>query len=1110
MKTKATKTTKTMKATMLRSPGWHLLAVALEACGGGGGASGGNDNGGGAPVFNAVDPSKVCPVGYVGWDFATGTNFEDVPKAVNIQSATCTVGAKVTDVKATAKAACDGKRNCEVDVTCAGPVAIKWTCGDDLATLSNEQPSGTGTSQISCILQTADGGAPAVASPKGKACVPKVCPSAQRRDENMQCVADMAKPTITPGNFQNIEMTPSRDVQPRGGGFCPNTDYTFTLTRNVAVNSSGEVESFGGSQATIWLVDRFERIKADKTTDPKDFVEGFRCEATKMAMTTPLIYGGAYYDARGAYIQNRKQFIEGRQTQLSKECTDPRVTANAQSDAAIRVGLKDADFGAKYRMAGVYAHVSMDMEGTTIPSADGTGVTSCAVNPPGFFYHPAESYVDRIAYYQQRELAPEKTVVKKVLTATDAAPMRIEAGLLKAAVREPEMVVRQFGDELPTLTADVSWYLAGDDPRNPYSPQAAFANYQNLTQRNLRATLYFRWVDYKNNAYNYYGAVRPVETKPVASVLLPANLHNPSGVTAPMKFRVPKAIKDALVDGSYHGWDDYYFPRVSAQICLTADGLDPVFGATELPPVYPNGTPGYGAGLRANGACVSLAPIHVTRDRSRRPLQPTSPSGDVAFTKDTGTGDGSSSSTTNNDTDRSCTDGVCTTVRNSGLTTGGILRKLLYNVVTEVVTKDTDQSSSIKADTSAEALGFQIVDVDDGEQEMKFADRASTPKDGVHIEVAPNWDLLIDKLRKLTGKSPVEWEKGKFAGVMGLGVGLGYKIPLQIGPVPGLVTITASAGLSIAIQVDVKYRPDSPDDAYPCITSDVANGRCYGVVGANEPMSQLVAQGKCGAKGGRLAEVHSEDELQTLRGYMNGAGAGNQFWLGAQMAYTYSDYSCTTSWDNGRCQKAVNTSFRWLSNDSEFAAQSGTAATQVGASAAGVLTAGAGLKQLAPAMGGVYFDNDAGTISSATTDQKMPAVCEFDPATASSFLNFSSGVHLGGGAGLGVSFCTPSDDFGVCIEGHLNFIDIGVTPEVGVTTFMLFRKDNATGAQKLWGVRGNTYSDAPVDVNVLSGSVDAVVNFFIGSVTWTIVEYPGLSLFNTTLYEKNYPFAENF
>jgi hypothetical protein len=1082
----------------MRSSGWLVLVAALSACGGGGGAGSAGGDDGGVPIFNAVDPSKVCPVGYVGWDFATGTNFEDVPKDVRIQSATCLTGLVVTDIKDAAKAACDGKRTCEVPSSCAGPVTITWTCGDDLATLTNQQAAGTGASQIACILKTADGGAPALASPKGKACVPKVCPAAQRRDANMQCVADMDKPTINPGNFQDIEMAPTYNVYP-GSGFSANTDYNFTLKRSFATDSNkAPVQSFGGSQATIWLVDRFERVKPDGSTDPKDFVEGFRCEATKIALTNTVALN--YLDAYGALVPNSLQVIERRQTQLSKECTDPRVSANTTADAAIRVGLRQADFAAKYRMKGVYAHVSLDMEGTTIPSADGTGVTSCAVNPPGFFYHPEESYVDRIAYYKQRELAPEKTIVKKVLDTAEGEPTRIEAGVLNAAVREPEMVARQFGDELPTVTADVTWYVAGDNPKNPYSPQASYDDYQNLRQRNLRAGLYFQ----RRKTSSSTGKSE-LELVPIASVPLPLESLNPSGTTTPMRFKVPRKIKDAMFT-SYNGWADYdYLP---AWVCLAADGIDPtVKGGSELPWTRV-GASLYGAGLGAS--CFVTTPIHVTRDRSRRPLQATSKSGDVSFTKDTGTGDGSSSSTTSNDTDRSCTAGVCTTVRNSGLTTGGVLRKLLFNVVTEVITKDTDQSSSIKASASAEALGFQMVDVDDAEQEMSFADRASTPKDGISIEVAPNWDLLIDKLRKLTGKSPVEWEKGKFAGVMGLGVGLGYKIPLQIGPIPGLVTITVSAGLSIGLQVGVKYRPDSPDDAYPCITSDVANGRCYGVVGASEPMTQLEAQGKCGAKGGRLAEVHSLDELQSLRGYMSGAGAGDQFWLGAQLAYDYFLYDCAQNWDAAKCQQWVNTKFRWLSNDAELASQTGVGPTTLTGAASGVLTADVGLKQLAPALGGVTFDNAAGTISAATTDQKLPAVCEFDPATAASFLNFSTGVHLGGGAGLGLSFCTPSDEFGVCIEGHLNFIDIGVTPEVGVTSFMLFRKDATTGKNALWGLRGNTYSDAPVEVNLLSGSIDAVVNFYIGSATWTIVSYPGFSLFNTKLYEKNYPFAENY
>jgi hypothetical protein len=500
--------------------------------------------------------------------------------------------------------------------------------------------------------------------------------------------------------------------------------------------------------------------------------------------------------------------------------------------------------------------------------------------------------------------------------------------------------------------------------------------------------------------------------------------------------------------------------------------------------------------------------VHVVRDYTRRPLSPTAKTPDTALSKDTGTGDGSSSSGTTTDADRSCSNGVCTTTRQTGLTTGGIVRRLLFDVVSHVVTKDTDQSASVATDATAEAMGFQIVDVDDAEQEQEFADRANTPADGVNIEIAPNWDLIIGKLRKAFGKSPVEWERGKFAGVMGLGVGLGYKVPLQIGPVPGLVTISVSAGLSVAVAVQVQYRAE-PDNAYPCIKGDTSQ-RCYGVVGGSSPLTQLEAQGKCGAKGGRLAEVHSLDELQSLRAYMNGGAAGDQVWLGAQMAYQYPSPTCGDDFNGQGCATGTTTTFRWLSDDSVLAKKLGAGQAPLEPSAVGVLIANGELKSLAPAMGGVVFDNSSGEIKAATGDTKLAAVCEFDPASAASFLGFSTGVKLGGGAGLGVSFCTPSDDLGVCIEGHLNFIDIGVTPKFGVSNYLLFRKDQATGKNKLFGLRGNTYTAAPVEVNLLSGSVDAVVNFFIGSVTWTIVEYPGFSLLNTNLFEKNNPFSENY
>ncbi len=1105
---KAMNTTATTTRMMRNARFWALLGITatLGACGGGGGTAGESGSAEPPPVFNAVDPSKVCPVGYVGWDFATGSNYQDIPKPIKIASASCNIPLVTPlDLTAAAKKACDGLTSCEFAAAgCPGEVEVKYTCGGDVTELDNRQPPGGGASQIGCVAAVGDGGAPALASPMGKACVPKVCPAAQRRDERMQCVADNPKPTIDPPSLYDLTMVPSYDVKPEGGGFAPNTDYSFMVSGLHKVDADNNpLQTFGGAQLTIWLVDRFERKKADGTTDDKDFVEGFRCEATKLSPTSAGFI--PHVDEQGRVVQGVGEIGAIRQTLLSKECTDPRVGPNAASDAAIRAGLKDADFAAKYKMTGVYAHVSVDMENHVIIKGSGTGVTECAVNPPGFYYHPAEKYVDRIAYYQQRELAPEKTVVKQVLTSTEAEPTRIEVGVTKAVVRDPELTARLFGDDLLIVTADVTWYLAGDSVTNPYSPHAAVDGFANLTGRNLSATLNFQYL--KPGV-----AGKPAEPAyaPVASVALPPNLHNPSGATAPLKFKLPKTVKNQLFDS--RGFPSEY---IQAEVCLTADGLDPqVASAREYPSVaFPpalHGSRIYRAGLSSTQYCAPVAtPIHVTRDYTKRPLQSTSKNGNVALGKDTGTGDANASSTTSNDTERDCVDGTCTTVRHSGMTSGGILRGLLYDVVTNVVTKDDANTNSTSANTTAEALGFQIVDVDDSEQTMDVADKAKTTADGISLEITPNWDLIIEAVRAATGKgkTKIEVEGGFYGGLMGIGVGMGREIPLQIGPLPAKVTLSVSAGLSLGLQVGVKFKPDD-GEGYPCIVSGSTN-RCYGVVGANGPLTQSVAQGKCGATGGRLAEVHSLDDLQALSAFMDSSGAGNRFWLGAQMAYDYKgQYTCADTW-NASCPANLQTSFRWLSDDSEFAAQKGTGAVTLSAAASGVLAAGDGLKQLAPVTGGIVYDNELGTISSLDAGSKLPAVCEYDAASAASYLNFSTGLHLGAGVGFGVSFCTPSEDLGVCVEGHLNLIDVSIVPEVGVTTFLLYRKDDA-GKQKLFGVRGNTYLDVPLTVSMLSGSVEAVVNFFIGSASWTIVEYPGYTLFQTKLFEQNYPFSESY
>src|SRR4029079_13602741 len=103
--------------------------------------------------------------------------------------------------------------------------------------------------------------------------------------------------------------------------------------------------------------------------------------------------------------------------------------------------------------------------------------------------------------------------------------------------------------------------------------------------------------------------------------------------------------------------------------------------------------------------------------------------------------------------------------------------------------------------------------------------------------------------------------------------------------------------------------------------------------------NQLAAQGACAEKGGRLAEVHTLADLQNLRGYLNGAGAGNKFWVGAQLAYRYPSPSCVQDLHATGCASNTQASFRWLSNDGQLASVTGPGRATLDAASAGILQA---------------------------------------------------------------------------------------------------------------------------------------------------------------------------
>ena len=134
-------------------------------------------------------------------------------------------------------------------------------------------------------------------------------------------------------------------------------------------------------------------------------------------------------------------------------------------------------------------------------------------------------------------------------------------------------------------------------------------------------------------------------------------------------------------------------------------------------------------------------------------------------------------------------------------------------------------------------------------------------------------------------------------------------------------------------------------------------------------------------------------------------------------------------------------------------------------------------------------------------NELMIGICEFAPAADDpKYLSFTGGIGVGVSAGLFMSFCTPSEDLGVCLEGSINFVSIEMGFEMGQETYTI-TEYNSGGTLKV----GGSKTEVPWKLSLLSGEVKAVFKLYFFDIPVTIVEWPGFTVADEPLFERYTP-----
>lgn len=1113
--------------------------------------SGDSDEGtdfGPPPVFAAVDPSKVCSAGYVGWDFATGGEGNAIPDLLTIKSYSCSSPAIGIDGRVDNREETNTRYACERASGCkpfpcyknaqgsGGVTTMTYTCGTDPKEITvTEQPEQVQTRwyydgnvlksvdrlysapDLSCKFRASLEEGPRVATPTGKACVPATCPETTTRDAAMNCVP-VIKMNAMDTVIAALSALPTQNTvaDAKTAALVGETEYQIGAFYGFARKTGG----FPQGRTVLWVSDEF----APKAGMSGGSIHGFRCTIGAMDM------GPSLQQANSDNAWSRNTF------RPSPECTADATEPVVVADAARRAEMSVDAFKVKYQRKQVRLHASIDLEGVNIFSSAVTSnfpsnLLGCSPNPPGFFIKNAgqpNAYMDWFGFYRQREwsrpfLDPRTGGLYAEFerwaplannegvpwgTAVSAKPTSMRLASKELRINDPEITVAAFGVGVPTIPFNFTYSLAGgDNQSNPYSFTANVAGVKNLGARNLAVGIYLS-PSKPTNCVTANGATSCDDSFSMADAMLigTTTVGNgiPTGTTiagnATMNRKKVKRFFDDLKDVNV----------VRAFACIQSDDIGAPkvspktqFGPALLPTVTNNGI-GYNVGIDQTCVIASEA-IAIQRDYTKSPLVAASADEEQENLDEKKSGNDKAEGKQGNASETACTGATCSRSQTSSMGGSGLFGRTFFSTTADATeTENADGSGTATRDVEAEALGFQIVDLpDDGNG--KWADASSIPPAGISFSVSPNFQAIKEALKKATTGTNVEASTGRYGGKDGIGIAFGYKAPVQIGPIPGMVNIAIGAGVSVSLKLEIKFKAA---DAYPCLNPAAGTRKCYAMTG--EKKTQSESRGECAKVGGILSEPRSDQDFTDVRKFIADSGETN-VWLGGQVAFQYADASCSEAADaaaKSTCATNATLRYKWLSDDRTFATSASGLSTPTiasdasflsGYSSLAKLTSGGGLAEAA----GVKYETSSARLKAQDNAVIWKGVCEFEPATKESYLSFGGGIELGAAAGVKIGFCTPSEDIGICLEASIAFIDIKVGYEAKTESRRITRRSDSR-IMKVGGVS----NEVPWSLNVLAGKVAAIFNFFFASAEITIVEWPGFKVASGSLFSSYKPVVE--
>ncbi|MCB9656938.1 MAG: hypothetical protein H6726_04740 [Sandaracinaceae bacterium] len=1066
------------------------------------------------------------------------------PLAVDISSITCGGDADSATSQAETdriRRACAGALACDETLTCTGAVTIEYRCGDadpaDETVLRSRTLSVPGSAARAISVDCSPPAADPATLPERSACVPRFCHGKSRRDADLNCVPDTTMPLVndvsmrsgfvfqTPDSTFHDARNPYYGPLVRGeNGRLPELRVGASLLSSVRIQMPDEVVP-DQARVTVWMADEF---KPDGRANAPDSESrwAFRC----------IVHSNTVTPANGTAAFERPGYTElssRLESEMPRSCWDhadtaavPGIHPEVEADLRRRAGLvrngtnadlytrnaTDDPTGASvtaYRRTGTVFFVSYDVDGDLAwLREDETEENVCAPNPPAFFWDANEQAFDMFGYLDQRRLAMLNGGTRypaiEYHRIVRVGPVEMQLGRSEMEMAQPSLGVNNLPTSSAVLPVNFKWYVTGDPEGTPHP--YTFRRASSLPP--LRANVYLWPVDRIPSPTGRYEGNHPS----IGTIPLRGN-PGAAGATISTEIDIPLRVRTLLydpssplyVDPNVHGdsrafyvtacventaqtFGGRYFNRSSNNLEQGEWWLVPATkpGLSGLPPSGPV-FQHYG---RAEGCIEAPTPVVITVDRLLRSQTPLGSSLFTGVQATSSAGDGTMSGQTDNDAETNCdvngtgtpdpTAQNCRETASGGMAGNGELSQNYYSYDVDL----TRQSASANVAIRGSVSGFMVLDPATTTTSLVSAG-SSNP---VTITATPPWDQIRNTLARSTMQPPGsllrrQWTTGRYAGISGLGLAIGFKKKINIG-IPGEVIFAVSAGVGLNASLAFQFAPTS-NEAYPCIGGQ----DCVQVIGtnandaANPPRTLSGAVTDCYARGGRLAEMREGLESQRFHDAANAAGASQQYWVGAQLAYGHPNLACLgPAYSAAHCASQMRTSFRWLSNDQEFATATGTGGATISAAHTAATSPAFGI---GPSASGLLYSPSSQTMSVASADTVRPYACAYPHADSEVFLKWSLALNLSAGAGISMAFCTPTEEFGICLRGQLNFVSIALTPTLSQTNRLLFRGTTA------FGLHSNLRREVPWSLTLLEGGLQIEVNVYFFSFSYPLVTFNG-------------------